>query len=276
MKERIWVKTDGLRLHHLQRRVPMRGESIQGKEVWASLKLSSAFNINGILIESKSGEKDWFGQGWGNADVRLIDVPVLHNTGEKYTLLMDVLAKAVHDFCLQRAELLRPFIENGTTNDELTLGFFKPEDWQGKSLMIPVDFIRLQNFQLRQGKRIITIGPDKKKVGHLVWQRWNDKVVTADIEVGHHLVFFGVKIHNDYQGLKFERLSIDWLSDAPLGEERIQDKTVNALIKGMFANKEILETISAVAKGTIDMESKFVDKVKGCDSEGIPPPIKFE
>lgn len=248
MKERVWVKINGLQLHHL---VPAKNGSRPEKTVWASLKLGSELNINGVLINSRAGKKDWFSQGWGNADTRLIDVPALHNAGEKYTLLMEALAKAVHDFCLRRAEVLRPFIENGATGDELTLGFFKPEAWQGKSLMIPVDFIRLQNFQ----------PAGKGKTG----------IVAADIQIGHHLIFWGVAIWTTFsdKDLIFGDLN------TPFGEARIESR-FNWLILSMLQLPEVQKTITAVAEKGADLESKFIDKVKGCDPEATPPPISFQ
>jgi len=245
MEERIWVKIDGLQLHHL---VPAKRESA----AWASLKLGSAFNINGLIITKKQNGTVWFSQGFGNADARFIDVPILHEKPTKGELLLDVLAKAIHDFCLQRAEVLRPFIENGKPKDMLTFGSFKPEDWQGKSLMIPVDFIRLQNFQ------------SVEKSGR----------VTADIQIGHHLIFWHVKISDPIQ--LWDPLAAVF-SDAPFGEERIQHTAIHRLIKLMVIMvPDVKKTISAVAEGNIDMESKFIEKVKACDLEATPPPIRFE
>jgi len=245
MEKRIWAKIDGLQLHHLVPGGPDRA-------AWASLKLGSAFNINGIMISSKPEEEWQFTSNPGNADARLLDVPGLHEKLTKGELLRDVLYKAVHDLCLDRSEVLRPFIKNGWPGDELTFGFFKPKDWQGKSLMIPVDFISLQDFQLVE------------KTG----------VVTADIEVGHHLVFWHVKIYDPEQ--VWDPLACGF-SDAPFGEERIQHEEIARLINGMLLmDGNVKKTISAVAEGKIDMESKFIDKVEGCDPEATPPPIKFE
>lgn len=190
-----------------------------------------------------------FTSNLGNADARLVDVPGLHEKPTKEKLLREVLNKAVHDSCLDRSEVLRPFIKNGWPGDELTFGFFKPEDWQGKSLGIPVEFIRLKNFQLAQ------------KTG----------VVTADIEIGHHLIFWGVRFW--YTGMEWHPLMS--FSDIRCGEERIQEKQLIRLINRMFLRSDVKEVVTSVANGAIDMESKFIDAVEGCDPEAVPPAIKF-
>ena len=242
MEERIWVKIDGLQLHHLASGGPDRA-------VWASLKLKPAFNINGILIASCPNEAWQFTSNFGNADARLIDVPGLHEKPTKGELLRDVLYKAVHDACLDRAEVLRPFIKNGWPGDELTFGFFKPEDWQGKSLMIPVDFIRLQNFQ-----SVVKTGG-----------------ITADIQIGHHLIFFGLRVWTTF-------LATDLIfgdHNSPCGEVRIESR-FSWLILSMLKLPEVQKVMTEVANRGIDVESKFIDKVEGCDPEATPPPIKFE
>jgi len=244
MKKRIWLKIDGLQLHHLASGGPDRA-------VWASLKLAPAFNINGIMITSQPNEAWQFTSNFGNADARIVDVPGLHEKPTKGKLFRDVIFKSVHDLCLDRAEVLHPFIKNGWPGDELTLGFFKPEDLQGKSLEIPVDFIRLQNFQLVE------------KTG----------VVTANIQIGHHLIFWHIKIYDSL--LPWDPL-VCGFHDAPFGEEKIQDKEIHRLINGMLITVPgIKKTVSTVTEGKIDMESKFIDKVNGCDPEATPPPIRF-
>jgi hypothetical protein len=247
MQGRIWVEINGLQLHSL---APGRQDSGEDKIAWASLKLGSAFNIDGILITSGVLDAPEFSIGWGNANARLMDVQALHEKPAKGNLLYEVIAKAVHDFCLQRAEILHPFIKKAIEGERLTLGFFKPPDWQGKSLRIPVDFIRIRSFQ---------------RVNY-------GNIVTADIQIGHHLIFWSVKIWDS---------RLDWhpltgFHDAPCGEERIQEKELNRLINRIFLWSDVREVATSVAKGTIDMESEFIDKVKGCDPEATPPPIKFE
>ncbi len=258
MEKRIWVKIDGLQLHHLQRRVPMKGKPIQDNQVWASLKLGSAFNINGLIITNKPDDTVQFWQGWGNADARLIDVPALHGKPIKKELLREVLAKAIHGICIKWKEVLRPFIEMDAeaTGDELSFSFFKPKDWQGKSLMIPVDFVILKNFQLRREL----------------------KTVTADIIIGHYLAFWNIKICPLSQVARFLLSPTEYdLSDVVFGEERIQDDGVRGIINEMvILNTDIRETVNVVSNGTIDMESRFTVKVEGTDPEAIPPPIKFE
>jgi hypothetical protein len=144
---------------------------------------------------------------------------------------------------------LRPFIENGRSKDILTLGFFTPKDWQGKSLMIPVDFIRLQNFQ------------SVVKTGR----------VTADIKIGHHLIFFGLRVWDIF----LDKDLIFGDHNSPCGEERIESR-FRWLILSMLKLPEVQKTMTAVANGTIDMESRFIEKFVECDPEATPPPIRFE
>jgi hypothetical protein len=248
MKERTWIRIDGLELHHL---APAKIESRSEKSVWASLLLGPAFSINGLLIHSRLKQTGWFSQGWGNTDTRLIDVPALHKDRKGLTLLEDVLAKAVHDFCLQRAEVLRPFIEKGTTGDELSFGLFKPEAWRGKSLMIPVDFIRLQNFQSYAGRK-----------------------VSADIQIGHHLIFWRMNVWD--KTLEKDSDLVFSEDNSPCGVPRIAHDFLRQKILQMLDSAEVQKTIRAVAKGTIDMTTQFLDVISGCEPEATPPAIIFQ
>lgn len=249
MTERTWIRIDGLELHHL---APAKNESQSEKLAWASLLLGQAFDINGLLIYSKPEQTNWFSQGWGNADTRLLDVPARHKDRKNLTLLEDVLAKAVHDFCLERAEVLRHFIESGVTGDELTLAFFKPEAWRGKSLMIPVDFIRLQNFQSFAGEK-----------------------VCVDIQIGHHLIFWRMEVWSKSLGKDQDLAFTD--NNSPCDLPRIAHDFLEWKILTMLESPGVQKTIRAVANGTIDMTTQFFDIMSDqCEPEAVPPAIKFE
>ncbi len=143
--EKIWLKVEEVRLHSLH---PTKSTDEEEKTIWASLRLDSALNINGIQINSKTNRKkdSWFSQNWALATARLLDVPALHKEDIRTPLLHDVLARAIYLFCHQKdGDKIRAFIENG--GEEPQLPPFKPEDWKGLSLYVPVAFIKLRHFQ---------------------------------------------------------------------------------------------------------------------------------
>lgn len=242
--KKIWIKVEGIQLNSLMRThsvrlMPKNQEGEKG-HVSTAVKIGSAFNVNGITIES-TGKDVWFTQNWALADARLLDVPGCHRRSKKNPLLDYVLGRAVHDFCLKEmGSTFRTFVEKGGEAPETP--FFKPKEWGRHSLRIPVEFIKLRNFT------------------HSSW----GNSVFVDIQTGSHLIFWHIKICEQRKVI--------------LSDDRIIDPRLNAVIKKMLEREKVQKAISYVLEsGHQDMESEFIDSVEDYNKAKarVPTPIRF-
>ncbi|MBU0546911.1 hypothetical protein KKA72_02205 [Patescibacteria group bacterium] len=232
--KKTWIKIEGIQIHSLRKIYPFKSEKKDNENrISASVRIGDAFDINGVNIGIKKNDNQFF-QNWSEADARLLDVPALHRKLKKgNSLLHDVLARAIFLFCTGEGnESIRKFIiENA---EQPALPFFKPEEWKGLSLRIPVEFIKSRHF----------------------FYLWTNKVF-VDIQIGHHLIFWNVRI---YDGKKIN-----------LSNDRILDPTLRNIIENILKKKEVKGTIlDVLKKERDDITNKFIDVTKACDIEKIP------
>lgn len=231
--KRIWLKVDKLQLQFYQR----SEQDLKEKIAWMSVKIGSVFDVNSAYFQSNEG----LTQNWPGSP-RFLDVPICHigKRKAKY-LLEDILHRAIYEGYLRGEEQkLKAFLE-GTRKEEPETPFFKPPDWNNKSLRIPVDFIKLHTFHCSQPN-----GP-----------------VLAHVKTGTHLVFWDVQV---YDG-----------KDAFVCRDRsIHDKKVLKVINGLLADGEVrkyLKWVSESGSSPFDMKS-FIDKTPDCNTEKIRP-VRF-
>jgi len=241
--ERICLRIKRLRLASLK--------SIPDEEgtVFATVELGNALNITHVRIgyEGKGGP---FHQNWSMASLRFLDVPILHK-GEKEKnnsepLLEDIVREAI---------LL--FFKGGDAfpgNDARLryllgqqLGGFDLEEFNlrqnGRELLIPVQFIRMSKFDCRH----------------------QNGDVRVNIQLGHHLIVWNVKIY-DGKGV-FE-----------IFDDNIRDPKLRKIIREMIQrNMELQKHVKHLSQnGTSDLgETVFIDKSEGCDPKSVPPPVSF-
>jgi hypothetical protein len=240
--EKIWVKVEGIQIIGPFSRLYPFGPKEEGDEntISASIRIGkNAFKINYINIGIRGRDGKMF-QNWSGADARLLDVPLHHigKPGPKSKLLYEVLFRASHLFYTEdgKKKLLEFVMKN---REEPTFPFFRPEEWKGLSLRIPVEFVTLRNFALLGIKEIF-----------------------ADIRIGHHLIFWKVKI---YDGNKIK-----------LSDERILDPKLRSIIENLLKKKEVEETILSISEtGEDEITLEFTDAIENCNTKKSPPAIRF-
>ncbi|MDP3057266.1 MAG: hypothetical protein Q8N37_01950 [bacterium] len=235
--KRICLKVKSLRL------VSLKSDLGEEKTVRATLELGNALNIAGVQAgyEKEGGS---FHQNLSMASLRLMDTPFLHRKEkEKNTplhLLEEIICEAIWFFFKQNEVRMRDLL--GQKLDDFDLEEFFPE-WNDRELAIPVEFIKLSKFDCRH----------------------QNGDVSADIQLGHHFIVWGVKIY-DGRGV-FE-----------LFDENIRSRELRKVIREMIKrNAELQEHVKYLSKhGISDMgEEVFIDKTEGCDPKSLPPPVSF-
>lgn len=235
--KRLWLKVDGIRVRDISR---MDG-GLQRASF--AVRLGDVLTVRGVEFGKRDEEKATcpFWQNWAMADTRFLDVPALHRhhpLEKKDSLLSDVLALALMERLDGLVRVLETLEKGG---QQIELDYLWPAAWQGKSLRIPVDFVRIQNFECRyaHGK------------------------VTADVWAGHHFVVWHVPV---FDGAQF---AFD-------PERRIGSEKLLALIGQIMARRTFRRHVRAVsADGFPERKRKFTLAVKGYDTERIPPAIRF-
>ena len=235
---RLWLKVPGFRVYDIRR------DRDHPKRVWVNIRLGDVLAVFGVYVESEKGgylpvrkavSPRLFSQNWAMAQVRFLDVPLLHHgVGKRLSLLEDTLALA---FMECWGELDR-VLKNGLEQTELD--FVRPKAWKGMSRRIPVDCVRIWDFERPRGM----VGP-----------------VSANVQFGHHFVVWHMQVFGDGKFVldpKHERgvLSSDlrWAADLILRQTSFRE-----FVKGLHAT-------------ILPEKREFVVKTKGCDIEGIPPP----
>ncbi|MDD2753343.1 MAG: hypothetical protein PHT44_01930 [Candidatus Portnoybacteria bacterium] len=237
MKKRIWIKVDALRLSHL----------FLGKEkesAWGSVEVGrDGFTMHSFVFTKKPNGD--FSQNTTGANIRLLDVPIIHKLKHRPTpkaLLEDVLCLAVADeYLVARKDELSTFIKSV---ERPNLPWFTPSSWPG-SLRIPVDFIRLFNFKCHE-----------------------DGPAYADIQIGHHLVFWYVSVYDRRDRNPFRQSK--YYKD-------IRDKQVLRAIDRLLTRKKVRAYLEKLTLNhhAIPDEIEFIDTVPGCQPKGLPPRIRF-
>jgi hypothetical protein len=239
VKKRIWIKVEGIKLGPFQLVQPSHLD--KEKHISVSVRIGDAFNINGVRIENGI-KSNSFLQNWSGCDVRFLDIPGLHHgKHKKYPLLHDIFAKETYLFFNGKGgESLRELMETEKRMPNTSILWSVCQTEDGKSLRIPVEFIKLRNFNCLARDCMV-----------------------ADIFIGSHLVFWQVQI---FDGKKIG-----------ISNDRIIDREISGIINKMLTErKAIQETINFVRKNkTVDIASEFIDAIPGINLKKDPTPIRF-
>lgn len=163
VKNRIWICVDGIEIHNLragQEPAVARGTLAVG---------SKGFLMHNVRFGLE--DNDRIVQNHAIASLRLLDVPAWHLKRIPKILLETVIAKAAFELLTANKEKLKSFLATGQPTD--IFSYREPSDWKG-NLHIPVEFIRIYSFGYDGGRQIIR----------------------ANVQVGHHLVFWHVPVFN--------------------------------------------------------------------------------
>lgn len=247
--ERIWLKVERIQLCDFHR----------GKEpgtAWASVRMGEkSFVIRGYYFTL---EKDGhLTQNNAMSRMRFFDVPLLHHGKRQPKMLLEhILAKAIHDFCLhgERGEELKAFIEGKTEMKEFP--FFKPAEWGGKSLRIPVDFVALRS---------------------MASSMLSDGSVYANIQLGEHLIFWEQLIF-DRKEFRYGGSGADRDRRDAIYDERVIE-TINHLLNGRKLQEHI--RYLSETRGMDFSNDVFFEKAPGYGEkkitekwQGKPPTLK--
>lgn len=242
--KRIWIKADSLQLTGLKA-TRILGSKENEKYAWGNLEIGTlGFTLHSLLITLR--EKGDLSQNYATCNMRFLDVPLKHrlrNGGKppRRRILEDVVALAVADEYLRRRkkELLPLFNNSGAS---FTFPWFTPPEWQG-NLRIPVEFIRLFNFECREN------GP-----------------ISAHIQIGHHLVFWHVCIYDRQRRHPFK-----------LENKNIRNPEILLAINRLLAKKKVRSYLERLMETShfVGDDAEFIDKIPGCNPDGLPPRIRF-
>jgi hypothetical protein len=238
MKKRIWINVEGIKLGPFQLVLPNNLD--KEKHIWVSAKIGNAFNINGIRI-GNGMKPDSFVQNWSGCDARLLDVPGWHHGKyKKNPLLHDILTKEVYLFFNgPGSKDLRELMESGKPMPETSLLWEVCQKDDGKSLRIPIEFVRLRHIRF--------VGQD---------------CVTTDIQIGSHLIFWSVEI---FDGKVFG-----------ITNDRIINPELNEIINKMLEREDVQKTVHYVIERKFDdISAEFIDAIPDINIDKNPPPIRF-
>ncbi len=235
--ERIWLKVEGFQLC----------EFCRGKDkgsAWATVKMGEkSFVIRGYLFNlEKNGD---ITQNNATGRMSFFDVPCLHNGKRKPVLLLNhILSKAIHDLYLhgEKGEQLKAFLEGKTELKEFP--FFKPPEWGGRSLRIPVDFVALRSM----ASGLLSNGS-----------------VYANIQLGEHLIF--------WEQLVFDLKDFRYGSSGAVHDQRdaIYNEKVVKVINRLLGDKKLQERIRYLSetRGREFSDSIYFEKTPGYDEKRI-------
>jgi len=236
--ERIWLKVEGIQLCDFQR-------DTKKNAAWATVKMGEkSFVIRAYFFEL---EKDGRIMAQNNAmsRMRFFDVPILHEGKRKPALLLDeFLGKAIHDLYLagEKREELTAFLEGKTELKEFPL--FKPAEWGGRSLRIPVDFVALRS---------------------MASSMLSDGSVYANIQLGEHLIF--------WEQLIFDLKDFRYGGSRPVRDHRdaICDERVISAINHLLSRKKLQKRIRHLSetRGMEFSDSVYFEKAPGYDEKRI-------
>lgn len=237
MKKR-WIKIEGIKLDPF--RLVQPNDLDKEKHISVSARIGDAFVINGVRIGNGT-QPGSFVQNWSGCDARLLDVPGLHHgKHKKYPVLHDILAKEVYLFFNGPGNKdLRELMETGKSMPETSLLWEECQKDDGKSLRIPVEFIKLRDIRF-----------------------FNRDFVTAHVQIGSHLIFWNVRIF-DGKNIK-------------VSNDRIIDAELNEVIAKMLRRRNVRRAINQVIETkTSDISAEFIDAIPDMDIDKNPTPIRF-
>lgn len=218
--------------------VSLKSRKGKKREAWMTVELGNALNIVGVQV---GFEDESFHQNLSVASLRFLDTPILHRKEENHTpLLGDIICEAICIFFKENAVRLRSLFEQGLNDLDLEEVNLKQN---GSDLVIPIQFIRLKNFSS------CCSGGD----------------VRVDIQLGHHIIVWNVKIYN---GNVFD-----------IFDDNIKDPELRRVIYGMIQYdiklRDYVIYLSRRGIGDLGSGEKFIKQTEECDPNGTPPPVKF-
>jgi hypothetical protein len=231
------MKTIRLRVGKLKL-VSLKSRKGEEKEAWMTVELGNALNIVGVQVGFEGGS---FHQNLSVASLRFLDTPILHRKEENHMpLLEDIICEAICIFFKENAVRLRSLFEQGLNDLDLEEVNLKQN---GSDLVIPIQFIKLKNFSSRHS------GGD----------------VRVDIQIGHHIIVWSVKIYN---GNVFD-----------IFDDNIKDPELRRVICRMIQNdirlRDYVRYLSQRGIGDLGSGEEFIEQTEGCDPNSTPPPVKF-
>lgn len=211
MKKRIWLKIPGFKLRNIRR---------EGEKICFDAELGDEITVQRIRVEGKS-------LNLNSTNFSFLDVPMIH-VRKRNPVLIETIGLALEEIYFQ-----------GSQRGELE--FAKPEEWEGKSLRIPVDFVQFK-----------TLGSEKG-------------AVYTNIYIGHHLAVLRIPIFN---GTRFLLES----SNYPMVHNKKILEMIKNLVKRPQTRGNILETSR---NGMGNPGFSVLTGIKGCDPEDLPPSIRI-
>lgn len=214
------ISFDRLRLHSF-----LRDREIENR-VWFLLDLGAALTLGNLYVDFQPDGK--FSWNEALADFRFLDIQFQHrNETNPPPLLEMIIAQAV----ARQLPELRVVVQK----EDAGLEMISWQPWNGQSLTIPMEFLYLFGF------------------------RCGGRGVSANVQLGHHLVLFGLRLFNG------EEVAID--------QQRVRDERIAAAI---FGNQELVSEIRGLpASRKIVFDAAFLFAKEGCDPDGVPPPVRF-
>jgi hypothetical protein len=138
------------------------------------IQVGNLFVVHGVLIGVEK-----FSQNWATSGIRFLDVPLYHHIHPKKNLLGDVFARAIAE---HKEEISNMVQTKSTHGVDCT-----PHAWRGKSLRIPIDYVRIKNNgSVSDGVMDLVLGP------HLVLWRaigfWRGEEVISSAIIDKNLL----------------------------------------------------------------------------------------
>ncbi len=226
MQRRLWLNVPGYQVQDIKRD--------RFGCIYLNIRLGNVLVVRGVTFEIEDMNRSI--QNWAMADTILVDRANFHDhAAEKVRILRDILMIAVGGCCSRLAWAL----ESDPPKTELE--FIKPREWKGKSLKIPVDFVKLIGFKSR-GVRVY-----------------------ADVCIGHHVIVRMIEIFDG------QRFGLD-----SAGQSTILDLGLRQTIGDLLRRRSVRKAVRDISlEGKIDSDQEFMIGVKGCDPEAVPPRIQF-
>ncbi|MBI3261467.1 hypothetical protein HYZ64_03810 [Candidatus Berkelbacteria bacterium] len=181
--------------------VRVRSWFVKDKNVWCSVDLGESLTMHGISVELRAD--DDFCQHVFGADIRWLDVPAVYQAAKaeipdrrSYEMVLSATAEGIN----RSLPELRRASQAGVRPSDGNL--FQPLAWEGKSLAIPVDFIRMYGLYSQDGPQGLP-------------------VVRCNVQLGGHLCLFHQVVDLPAQSLR---------SGNPSLGDTIRDPTIQSVI----------------------------------------------
>ena len=150
-------------------------------------------------LRKRLNQNGAFDHHFSDVNCRILDAPIAYEVAHVEVpelLLEGAILPAIFS---RFSEDLEKYLTGQLGNIDLSA--WSPPEWAGKSLVIPVDYIEIENLE---------------------WSLREEDVITASICVGHHLVFWRNRIVRDKQIM---------LENSPIIHEEIQEIIISLLKK---------------------------------------------